>query len=348
MKIAFILSTCEPSGPFIVARDIINNIASGNDVSIYYIKESVAKLYFKASAQKVDLFTKTDFSEYDIVHSHGFLGDYYSYFNRKSIKIRVTTLHQEIKPVYSFRYNLIIGTITEKVWFQFIKRADCIVTLTKLMSDKYKPMLKKSNIQFVHNGTTPQPLPLDDNVETRMIFNFKVKYKIIGVCSRLVHGKGIDQLIEALALDEEKKFGMLLIGDGDEKHQLENLAKKLHVDERCLFLGYKTNAIDYFKYFDLYGMSSLSEGFGLCVIEAASQRVPVVCSNLPVFKELFEEDEINIFKLYDISSLLNALVKTDRNKEFLAEKIHSKYLKNYTAEIMAENYMKTYNNLLTL
>lgn len=346
MKIAFILSTCEPSGPFIVARDIINNIVDENDVTIYYLKESSSKLDFRAPIHKVDLFTKTDFSQYQVVHSHGFLGDFYSFLNQKTIKKRVTTLHQEIRPVYSFRYNLLIGTATEKVWFKFIKNSDCIVTLSRLMGDTYKQLLKKSNINFVHNGTSPKPLPLPFNEEVDAIINLKQQYKIIGVSSRLVYGKGIDQLIQALAIDHEKQFALLLIGDGDKRLELEDLAKKLNVNERCLFLGYKPNAIDYFKYFDVYGMSSMSEGFGLCVIESASQKIPVVCSDLPVFRELFKREEVLTYELGNISSLLNALIETDRNKKVFTEKIHHRYLKCYTAQIMAANYMKIYSDLL--
>ncbi|QEM10532.1 glycosyltransferase [Mucilaginibacter rubeus] len=343
MRIAFILSTCEPSGPFIVAKDIINNIVGEHDVTIYYLKESVAKLDFKAPIHKVDLFTKTDFSSYDVVHSHGFLGDFYSFFNRKTIKKRIATLHQEIRPVYSFRYNQFIGIATEKVWFQFIKKANCIVTLSKLMADTYKRALPKSAISFVHNGTSPNPSALVFNEEVDALNKLKQQYKIIGVSSRLVYGKGIDQLIQALAIDEERKFGLLLIGDGDKRLELMDLAKKLNVNDRCLFLGYKPNAIDYFKYFDLYGMTSMSEGFGLCVIEAASQKIPVVCSDLPVFRELFDSDEVMTYQLGNINSLLATLVETDRNKEVLAKKIYSKYSKCYTAQIMAANYIKLYN-----
>ncbi len=42
MKIAFVLSTCAKSGPFIVARDIINSIYDKVDViDIYYVRESI-------------------------------------------------------------------------------------------------------------------------------------------------------------------------------------------------------------------------------------------------------------------------------------------------------------------
>lgn len=67
MEIAFILSSCENSGPFIVARDIVNNIVDRANVTIYYLKESAVKLDFKAPCKKIDLLSKTDFSKYDIV-----------------------------------------------------------------------------------------------------------------------------------------------------------------------------------------------------------------------------------------------------------------------------------------
>jgi len=346
MKIAYILSTCENSGPFIVAKDIINNIVTDVEITIYYLKESESKLNFNAPCVKVNILKKTDFSSYDIVHSHGFIADFYSYKNRKSIKKRVTTIHQEIKAQYSLNYNRVIGSLIEKVWLKFIQDADYVVTLSKIMTDYYQSRLKNTKIKFIYNGISPIIQQLNDNYNIEDISFLKQHYKLIGVSASLTYRKGIDQIIRALAIDKNQLFALLIIGNGNKKYDLIKLSKELNVDNRVLFLGYKTNAFSYFQYFDIYVMSSRLEAFGLCVIEAASQKLPVVCSDLPIFNELFNSDEIIKYTLNDIPSLLKSIIKADENKQQLSQNIFKSYNKHYTDKIMANNYLKLYIALI--
>jgi len=345
MNIAFVLSTLDNSGPFIVARDIINNIVGEVNVHIYYLKDSQTKLEFNAPTTKIRLRKKTDFSNYDIVHSHGFIADCYCYLNRNTIKKCVTTLHQEIKPQYSLNYNKIIGAQLEKIWLRFIRNNDRIITLSECMCLYYQARLKTSNIVFVHNGIRPAKQNLAPVKEFEEILSLKNNYKILGVSASLTYRKGIDQVINALYLDAGKNYALLVIGDGGEKEQLMALAKKLNVEDRCLFIGHKTNAINYFQYFDIYVMCSRLEAFGLCVIEAASQKVPLVCSDLPIFEEIFNPSEIVTYKLDNISSLLNSIQKADKDKGTLSEKAYLAYINKYTDKIMTENYLKQYKAL---
>ncbi|MFM7857617.1 MAG: glycosyltransferase, partial [Flammeovirgaceae bacterium] len=114
------------------------------------------------------------------------------------------------------------------------------------------------------------------------------------------------------------------------------------VKERCLFLGYKENALDYFKFFDVYVMSSRSEGFGLCIIEAASQNVPIICNQLTVFDELFDTDEAIRFDLSNLQSIMNAVNLATQNKTEICAKANKRYLDNYTSEKMTQKYLAIY------
>jgi glycosyltransferase involved in cell wall biosynthesis len=175
---------------------------------------------------------------------------------------------------------------------------------------------------------------------------FKKKHITLGISANLIFRKGIDQVIRFLSLPDASKFGLIIIGDGPLKSDLISLARQFSVEERCLFLGFKQNAIDYYRFFDVYVMSSRSEGFGLCVIEAASQKIPIVCNSLNVFNELFDTHEICRFKLDDVKSLLEALTYTVQNKDQLSFLVNEKYIKNYTSKIMSNKYFKLYKEVL--
>ena len=99
------------------------------------------------------------------------------------------------------------------------------------------------------------------------------------------------------------------------------------------------------KYFDVYALCSYTEGYPLAFIEAAAAKLPVVCSDIPVFKSIIPEDCSCFFRLGDIDSLCDALVSTDKRSDVLSEKVYY-YLHYLVCGKMAGNYMALYNRML--
>jgi glycosyltransferase involved in cell wall biosynthesis len=60
---------------------------------------------------------------------------------------------------------------------------------------------------------------------------------------------------------------------------------------------------------DLFIMSSIYEGFGLVVLEAISQGVPVIASDNDTFEELFEGQKENLFITGDPGSLALKIIQ---------------------------------------
>jgi glycosyltransferase involved in cell wall biosynthesis len=89
-------------------------------------------------------------------------------------------------------------------------------------------------------------------------------------------------------------------------------------------------------------MPSRSEGFGLALVEAVQQKVPVVCSDLAVFSELFSSEEVTFFKLDNQYSLQEAVKEALINGSEKTGLAYSRYQNSYTDKIMAENYLKLY------
>jgi glycosyltransferase involved in cell wall biosynthesis len=156
----------------------------------------------------------------------------------------------------------------------------------------------------------------------------------------------VDQVLRLLSLKAD--FAFVIIGDGSELHALTEQAKSLNVYERCLFCGFQENAVRYFRYFDLFIMPSRSEGFGLALIEAVQQRIPVVCSDLKVFKEILSDSEAYFFKTDDMDSLIVAVNNAVNDKSGRkSEKAYSRYINNYTAGLMAKKYYDLYKSVQT-
>lgn len=105
------------------------------------------------------------------------------------------------------------------------------------------------------------------------------------VCvGRLAGGKGQDELIRAMV--ELPGHRLLLIGDGEDRPSLEDLAGALGVGDRVAFLGDRQDVADLLGVADLFVFASISEGLPMAVLEAMATELPVVAYDLPAFRSL--------------------------------------------------------------
>lgn len=107
------------------------------------------------------------------------------------------------------------------------------------------------------------------------------------ICSRLDPRKNISVGLEALS-EVGRKYEVRIIGDGPEKPRLEALGKKL--TNRAHFLGRVEEAklVDEFSTSDIFLSTSLSEGFGLSLLQAMASGCAVIASDIAAHRELVE------------------------------------------------------------
>ncbi|NUO02157.1 MAG: N-acetyl-alpha-D-glucosaminyl L-malate synthase BshA [Saprospiraceae bacterium] len=73
---------------------------------------------------------------------------------------------------------------------------------------------------------------------------------------------------------------LLLIGDGPERHSMEELCRKLELSHEVRFLGKQDAIEELLAVSDLFIMASESESFGLAALEAMACEVPVISTNV--------------------------------------------------------------------
>ena len=72
---------------------------------------------------------------------------------------------------------------------------------------------------------------------------------------------------------------LVIIGDGDNKEQLQNYCKDNGIEDKVLFLGNKDNANEYYNVFDLFVLSSIKEGLPYVLLEAQVNGLHCISSN---------------------------------------------------------------------
>ena len=94
---------------------------------------------------------------------------------------------------------------------------------------------------------------------------------------RLVAQKDHETMIRALAIHRQRADGRLIIlGTGPLREALWDLTVALDLTEAVDFVGFRSNALPYFRQADAFLLSSRSEGFGNVIVEALGCGTPVI------------------------------------------------------------------------
>lgn len=149
--------------------------------------------------------------------------------------------------------------------------------------------------------------------------------------SRLVPSKDLPTLLRAVSL-LPAHYRAVIVGDGTEQETLQNLASELGVNSRVVFTGRRTDIGSILKASDIYVSSSLSEGFGLTIIEASICGLPIVASDIPAFRELLTQRQL--FSPGDAQTLAERIME----KNMLP--VHKDFKEKYSLLQMAANYHK--------
>jgi glycosyltransferase involved in cell wall biosynthesis len=170
---------------------------------------------------------------------------------------------------------------------------------------------------------------------------------IIYVGSAAPH-KNVRIILEALGFLEKKINFVHAVAIDTFVERLKRQAKELGVDSEYIAAGYVFNEdlVELLKLAECFVFPSLSEGFGLPGLEAMAVGCPVVCSSIPVFKEVYGEAAMYFDPRdpKDISNKLKRLLGKPPLRGDLIKKGFEQVGK-YSWEKLAKETLKVYNQL---
>lgn len=160
---------------------------------------------------------------------------------------------------------------------------------------------------------------------------------------RLVEQKNPLALIEIASRvrKEVKDFQLDIYGEGDLKHQLQQRIEELHLDNCVQLKGFIDDKTIYRNY-DLLWVASTLEGFGLVIIEAASNSVPTITTNWgPAVSEVVEDGKTgficNTQKEFELRSI--ELLKDTKKRSALSNNARNMYVRKFSTEAHKQRWM---------
>ncbi len=133
--------------------------------------------------------------------------------------------------------------------------------------------------------------------------------------------KRVDDVIHVFhKVNKEIPSKLLLIGDGPERQNMEDLCRKLGLCDDIRFLGKQDAVEELLAVSDLFVMPSESESFGLAALEAMACQVPVISSNAGGLPEVNEHGVTGFLsEIGDVSGMANNAIAILQNEKVLAE-----------------------------
>ena len=149
------------------------------------------------------------------------------------------------------------------------------------------------------------------------------------ICSvgRLIPEKGYDMLIRChkRLLENGIKNKLWIIGEGNERSNLEKYIKNNRLEDTVKLLGFKNNPYKYMKMIDLFVCSSKVEGLSTVLCESIILNKPIVTTNCPGVSDVIGESENGaIITNIDEDSIYNAIARVITDKKLyndLLEKV---------------------------
>jgi glycosyltransferase involved in cell wall biosynthesis len=141
---------------------------------------------------------------------------------------------------------------------------------------------------------------------------------VIGTVGRLVAVKNQAMLLEALALVRAQgvRFKAVLAGEGPLLDDLQAQAARLGLSDRVLLAGNRRDVPDMLAAYDVFVLSSLSEGLSNVILEAMAAGLPVVATDVGGAGELVQPDRTGILvSSNDAEAMAAALLKLVRSPE---------------------------------
>ena len=134
---------------------------------------------------------------------------------------------------------------------------------------------------------------------------------VVGNVAALVPHKGHRHLIEAahLVVREVPDARFIILGEGELRDQLERQVRESQLEKHVLLPGFRADVLGCLKGFDLFAMSSVTEGLGTSLLDAMACSKAVVATQAGGMPEVVDEVNGLLVPPRDARALADAIVR---------------------------------------
>lgn len=247
---------------------------------------------------------QTDTYDYAVGGLEGWADRYVAF--RVNAKVKCGWIHSVIDK---------IGADPE-LEYEWMRKVDHVISVSETCNNRLKQIMPevKEKAVYLENimdtAVVRQRAMMEDDNDT--VFQELLKYrgfKIISVCRLTMHVKGLDRMVWAAERLKEEgyDFRWIIVGDGEDRHKLEQMICEHDVADRMILAGKRSNPYPFIKNCDVMCMPSRWEGMPIVVTESKMLGIPpIVTRYLSVDEQIKEGIEGYIVENTD-TAIIDAL-----------------------------------------
>ncbi len=203
-----------------------------------------------------------------------------------------------------------------------INKSDIVTSVSNsLKDDTYKLFNIKKDIHVIPNFVELDKIRNENQISCHRSVMATKDERIITHISNFSKVKRISDVIKIFYKIQKKiPAKLMMVGDGPEKTEAENLCRELDIENRVIFFGNSNEIDQILSYSDLFLLPSETESFGLAALEAMAWSVPVISSNSGGLSEVnFDGISGYLSNVGDVDSMAENALKILADDETLAK-----------------------------
>lgn len=282
----------------------------------------------------------------DIVHSHMFHANIFTRLLRIFVKmpVLICTAHSKNE---GGKLRMFLYKITDRL-------ATISTNVSQEAVDSFieKKATKSGRMIPIYNGIDTNIFSYNKVIrkEKRNEINLDNETPLILAVGRLTEAKDYPNLLHAFAnLNSPRKPKLVIIGDGEEKENLQQLAYSLNISEDVIWLGIRHDVQDWMSACDLFVLASAWEGFGLVVAEAMACERLVIGTDSGGVGEVIDKYGL-VIPPKDAPALTSAMTQylalPDQEKKILGSQARKHIVDTFSLEKISQEWLNLYTHLL--
>lgn len=243
-------------------------------------------------------------------------------------------------PIVSWDHRLFVK------WL--LKSVDCVIGVSQSLLDKARSIFPELTLR---TAVVPNGAPIAASVNGSMVALMEgVPRDYVLTVGHIIHRKGMDLLIKALKVAQERgsDLNLVIVGEGPEQENLLALAKELGVAKRVYFAGNQPHerTLEFYRGCLFFVLSSRAEGLPLVIVEAMANKKAVVATRVDGVPEIVLHGTTGLLvepeDPHSLAEALVALYKDQGLREKFAQRGRERALQKFTWEVIATRYLSIF------
>ena len=244
----------------------------------------------------------------DILHSHGYRCDIVDSPVAARFGIpRVSTLH-------GFTGGDVRNRVYEWLQRREARRMDAVIAVSRAMGDQ----LGSSNVPHERLYVVPNAYSSDAQFAERSAARHELGLPpdayVIGWVGRLTAEKGADVLVDAMSYLNDPPVLVSFVGEGNQRQALVARSAST-APGKVRWHGLALGASRLLRAFDVFVLSSRTEGTPMVLFEAMNAGLPIVATRVGGVPDVLRREDALLVEPDDPASLASAIRETMRNPE---------------------------------